>query len=68
MSRPRVILKSDPETGARLEPVEEVIIDVDAEHSGIVVQKLSERRGDLMEMRSSGGGSQRLVFLVPTRA
>jgi GTP-binding protein len=44
-----------------------VIIDVDEEHSGIVVQKLSERRGDLMEMRPSGGGRQRLVFNVPTR-
>ncbi len=67
VSRPHVLYKTDPDTGARLEPVEEVIIDVDAEHSGIVVQKLSERRGDLMEMRPSGGGRQRLVFLVPTR-
>ena len=67
VSRPHVLYKTDPDTGARLEPVEEVIIDVDEEHSGIVVQKLSERRGDLMEMRPSGGGRQRLVFLVPTR-
>jgi GTP-binding protein len=67
VSRPHVLFKTDPATGARLEPIEEVIIDVDEEHSGIVVQKLSERRGDLMEMRSSGGGRQRLVFLVPTR-
>jgi GTP-binding protein len=67
VSRPQVLMKTDPDTGARLEPVEEVIIDVDEEHSGIVVQKLSERRGDLMEMRASGGGRQRLVFLVPTR-
>jgi len=67
VSRPHVLYKTDPATGARLEPVEEVIIDVDEEHSGIVVQKLSEWRGDLMEMRSSGGGRQRLVFLVPTR-
>ena len=67
VSRPRVVMKVDPATRQRLEPIEEVIIDVDEEHSGIVVQKLSERRGDLTEMRPSGGGRQRLVFHVPTR-
>jgi GTP-binding protein len=67
LSRPQVLFRSDPATGRKLEPVEEVIIDVDTEHSGIVVQKLSERRGDLMEMRPSGGGRQRLVLHVPTR-
>ena len=67
VSRPRVVFKTDPDTGQRLEPIEEVIIDVDEEHSGIVVQKLSERRGDLSEMRPSGGGRQRLVFHAPTR-
>ena len=67
VSRPRVVMKTDTDTGARLEPIEEVIIDVDEEHSGVVVQKLSERRGDLMEMRPSGGGRQRVVFHAPTR-
>jgi GTP-binding protein len=67
LSRPQVLFRNDPVTGRKMEPVEEVIIDVDAEHSGIVVQKLSERRGDLMEMRPSGGGRQRLVLHVPTR-
>jgi len=67
VSRPRVVITSDPETGEKLEPIEEVIIDVDEAHSGIVVQKLSERKGQLLEMRSSGGGRQRLVFHVPTR-
>jgi len=67
VSRPRVVYQKDEATGQRLEPIEEVIIDVDEGHSGIVVQKLSERRGDLMEMRSSGGGRQRLVLHVPTR-
>jgi len=66
-SRPRVLFKTDPATGKRLEPIEEVIVDVDEEHAGIVVKKLSERRGDVVEMRSSGGGRQRLVFHVPTR-
>ncbi|MFZ1107495.1 MAG: translational GTPase TypA [Rhodomicrobium sp.] len=67
VSRPRVVFGEDPETGARLEPIEEVIIDVDEEHAGAVVSKLSERRGDLIEMRPSGGGRQRLIFYVPTR-
>jgi GTP-binding protein len=67
VSRPRVVMTSDPKTGQRLEPIEEVIVDVDEEFSGAVVQKLSERRGDLNDMRPSGGGRQRLVFHVPTR-
>jgi GTP-binding protein len=67
VSRPRVVMQSDPVTGQRLEPIEEVIIDVDEEYTGPVVQKLSERRADLIEMRPSGGGRQRLVFHVPTR-
>jgi GTP-binding protein len=67
VSRPRVVFQADPATGQRLEPVEEVIIDVDEEHSGAVVSKLSERRGELIEMRPSGGGRQRLIFYVPTR-
>ncbi len=67
VSRPRVVFDTDPETGERLEPIEEVIIDVDEEHAGAVVSKLSERRGDLIEMRPSGGGRQRLIFYVPTR-
>jgi GTP-binding protein len=65
VSRPRVVFKTDPDTGQRLEPIEEVIIDVDQEHSGVVVQKLSERRADLRDMRPSGGGRQRLVFHAP---
>ena len=66
VSRPKVLFRRD-ENGVLLEPIEEVVIDLDAEHSGIVVQKLSERRAELVEMRLSGGGQQRLVFYVPTR-
>jgi len=66
VSRPKVLFRRD-ENGGLLEPIEEVVIDLDAEHSGIVVQKLSERRAELVEMRLSGGGQQRLVFYVPTR-
>ncbi|MGI9404609.1 MAG: translational GTPase TypA, partial [Hyphomicrobium sp.] len=67
LSRPRVVFKADETTGERMEPIEEAIIDVDEEFSGIVVQKLSERKGNLIEMRPSGGGRQRLAFQVPTR-
>jgi GTP-binding protein len=67
VSRPQVLFMKDAATGQKQEPLEEVIIDVDEEYSGIVVQKLSERRADLVEMRPSGGGRQRLVFHAPTR-
>ncbi len=67
VSRPRVVLETDAETGETLEPVEEVVIDVDEEHSGIVVQKMSERKGEMLEMRPSGGARLRLVFHAPTR-
>jgi len=66
VSRPKVLFQRD-EAGALLEPIEEVVIDLDEEHAGVVVQKLSERKGELVEMRPSGGGRQRLVFYVPTR-
>jgi GTP-binding protein len=66
VGRPRVIIKRD-ENGQLLEPIEEVTIDVDEEYSGVVVQKLSERRAELRDMRASGAGRQRLVFLAPTR-
>src|SRR5262245_23329057 len=67
VSRPRVVIETDPATGRKLEPIEEVIIDVDEAHAGAVVQKLAERRAELLEMRPSGGGRQRLVFHAPTR-
>jgi GTP-binding protein len=66
VSRPKVVLKRDG-SGELLEPVEEVTIDVDEEHSGIVVQKMSERKAEMVEMRPSGGGRLRLVFHAPTR-
>lgn len=67
LSRPRVVMQRDEATGQTLEPIEEVLIDVDEEHSGIVVQKMSERKADMVEMRPSGGGRLRLVFHAPTR-
>jgi len=66
VSRPRVVLKRD-DSGQLLEPIEEVIIDVDEEHSGVVVQKMSERKADMLEMRPSGGNRLRLMFHAPTR-
>ena len=66
VSRPRVVLEKD-EAGEILEPVEEVVIDVDEEYSGVVVQKMSERKAEMIEMRPSGGNRLRLVFHAPTR-
>ncbi len=67
VGRPRVVFKTDETTGEKLEPVEEVIVDVDEEYTGVVVQKLSERRAEMRDMRPSGVGRQRIVFHAPTR-
>lgn len=66
ISRPRVVYKTD-EAGQRLEPIEEVFIDVDEEFSGIVVEKMSVRKGEMVDMRPSGGGKVRIIFHVPSR-
>jgi GTP-binding protein len=67
VGRPRVVFRIDEATGQKMEPVEEVIIDVDEAYTGVVVQKLAERRAELRDMRPSGTGRQRLVFHAPTR-
>lgn len=66
VSRPRVLFKKTPE-GDILEPVEEVVVDVDDNFSGSVVEKLSSRKGEMQEMKPSTGGKTRLIFLVPSR-
>lgn len=66
VSRPRVVMHTD-ENGNKLEPIEEVVIDVDEEYSGVVVQKMSERKGEMIELRPSGGNRVRMVFHAPTR-
>ena len=66
VSRPKVLIRRN-EAGELEEPIEEVVIDVDEEHSGVVVQKMSERKADMIEMKPSGGGRTRLVFYAPTR-
>jgi GTP-binding protein len=67
VGRPRVLFRVDERTGQSLEPIEEVVIDVDEAFAGIVVQKLSARRAELKDMRPSGTGRQRIVFHAPTR-
>tara|TARA_R110002096_G_scaffold367840_1_gene561099 strand:- start:28973 stop:30802 length:1830 start_codon:yes stop_codon:yes gene_type:complete len=66
ISRPRVIYQED-ENGARTEPYEEVIIDVDEEYSGVVVEKMAERKAEMTDMRASGAGKSRITFLAPSR-
>jgi GTP-binding protein len=67
VSRPKVLFERDPETDELREPIEEVVIDVDEPFSGVVVQKMAERKAEMIEMRPSGGGRVRLVFYAPTR-
>ena len=68
ISRPRVVYQTDPETGARLEPIEEVVIDVDEDYSGIVIEKLSARKAELKDMGPSGTGKTRITFEAPSRS
>ncbi|MHA1599626.1 MAG: translational GTPase TypA [Alphaproteobacteria bacterium] len=67
ISRPRVLYKTDPETGQRLEPIEEVQVDVDEAYAGVVVEALGVRRGEMTGMVPSGGGKVRVSFLAPSR-
>ena len=66
VSRPRVVMH-DGENGEKLEPIEEVVIDVDDEFSGIVIEKMTKRKAQITEMKSSGGGKTRIVFSAPSR-
>jgi GTP-binding protein len=66
VSRPRVLFHKD-ESGKLLEPIEEVVIDVDDAYSGIVVEKVSLRKGEMKDMRPSSGGKTRMVFNMPSR-
>ncbi len=66
VSRPRVLLKKD-ESGNTTEPYEEVICDVDDVYSGAVVEKMSQRKAELRDMRPSGAGKTRITFLAPSR-
>ncbi len=66
VSRPRVLFRTN-EQGQREEPIEEVVIDVDEDFAGSVVEKLGQRRGEMQEMRPAGAGKTRLVFHAPSR-
>ncbi len=66
VSRPRVLLKKD-EAGNLLEPYEEITCDVDEIYSGAVVEKMTQRKAELRDMRPSGAGKTRIMFLAPSR-
>ena len=65
ISRPRVIYRDVD--GVKNEPIEEVTIDVDEEFSGAVIEKLSSRKGEMVDLKSSGSGKTRIIALVPSR-
>ena len=66
VSRPRVLFKKD-ENGNLLEPYEEVFCDVDEEYSGVVVDKMTQRKAEMTDMRPSGAGKTRITFRAPSR-
>ena len=67
VSRPRVLTRMD-DNGQMLEPIEEVVIDVDDDYSGVVIEKLSQKKAELVEMKPAGAGKTRLVMHAPSRA
>jgi len=66
ISRPRVLFQTG-EKGERLEPMEEVTIDVDDPYTGVVIEKVSTRKGEMTDMRPTGAGKTRIVFSAPSR-
>jgi GTP-binding protein len=68
ISRPRVVYQTDEATGERLEPIEDVMIDVDDEFTGIVIEKLSARKAELKDMGPSGAGKTRISLMSPSRS
>jgi len=65
ISRPRVLFKT--ENGQKLEPIEEVTVDVDDAYTGVVIEKISNRKGEMVDMRPTGAGKTRIVFHGPAR-
>jgi len=66
ISRPRVLFQTD-QNGERVEPIEEITIDVDDPYTGVVIEKISLRKGEMQDMRPTGAGKTRIVFLAPSR-
>ena len=67
ISRPRVVYQTG-ENGERLEPIEDVVIDVDDEYTGVVIEKLSARKAELKDMGPSGAGKTRIQLACPSRS
>jgi GTP-binding protein len=67
IGRPRVLTRINAETGEKEEPYEDTLIDVDEPYTGVVVDKMSRRKGEMTDLRPSGGGKQRLTFRIPSR-
>ncbi len=65
IGRPRVLFRT--ENGVRQEPIEEVFVDVDEAYTGTVVEAMSMRKAELVDMRPSGGGKTRILFHAPSR-
>ncbi|MDO5758535.1 MAG: translational GTPase TypA [Rhodobacterales bacterium] len=67
ISRPQVVMR-EGENGERLEPIEEITVDVDDEYSGVVIEKLTgSRKGELTEMKPAGAGKTRIIAHIPSR-
>ena len=66
VSRPKVLYK-ESENGSKLEPIEEVTIDVDEEYTSSVVDGMNQRKAEMQDMRAAGAGKTRLIFLAPSR-
>ena len=66
VSQPEVIIRTDDD-GNKLEPIEKVVIEVDADFAGTVIRKLQERKGDMTHMNQNSDGTQRIEFLIPAR-
>ena len=67
ISRPKVLFRKDEETGDRLEPMEEVFVDVDDAYTGIVIEKMAIRKAEMTDMRPTGAGKTRITFYAPSR-
>ncbi|MDR1609416.1 MAG: translational GTPase TypA [Holosporales bacterium] len=67
IGRPKVLFRKCPDTGNILEPIEELYVDLDDEFTGTVIDKLIQRKGEMVDMRPSGVGKTRIKFLIPTR-
>jgi GTP-binding protein len=66
ISRPRVLFQTGA-NGERLEPMEEVTVDVDDPYTGVVIDKISQRKGEMQDMRPTGAGKTRIIFIAPSR-